>query len=372
MANKVEPTSDVYDFKTVALGFDKQAVIKYIGSLSKKMKVVEEEREEKIRSLEEKLAKALEGGGALLDAERENELQGKIDARDASIASLNKEIELLKKSIAAKDATIKKFQDDSSALSNAQTEQLIASALNFAKQLLDDVDGFKKSVEGYKGSIEKIKNSSLEELASIAPAPVKEEPVKAEPVKAEPVKTEPVKEAPAKKEPAKVESLDETPVKAEPVKKEPVKASEVSMNDLIITENVVEKGEDLVIEDVAVVDKGEDLIAFDEAAPEEKGADLGNDLYEMLIDPSDADTADLSSLLADQEEEDKKLNESLAIKPADVDPGYSEFSDLMASDSDDQTEFERDDDVFNFAFAEEGEEDDADMSTDATPMNNLF
>lgn len=329
MANKVEPKTEVYDFKTVALGFDKQAVIKYIGSLSKKMKAVEEEREEKIHELEAKLEKALEGSGEFLAEERENELQEKIEARDASIISLNKEIEILKNQIAQKEARIKELEASAangsvpvSGVGSEQADQLVANAISFAQQLINGAESYKKSVEKLKSS------------ASKAPAKA---PV----------------EKPAPKAPK----------------------AEMSVDDLIITENVIEKGEDLVASEGPIIEKGEDLIAFDEPVPEEKGDDLGNDLYEMLIEPSDADSADLSSLLADQEEEDIKLNKSLEIQPADIDENlevYGEFSDLMAADTDVSTEFERDDDVFNFAFAEDGEEDDDDMSTDATPMNNLF
>lgn len=321
MANKVEPKTEVYDFKTVALGFDKQAVIKYIGSLSKKMKAVEEEREERIHELEIKLEKALEADGAFLGEERENELQGKIEARDASISSLNKEIELLKKSIADKDARIKELESSAgsapSGASGVASEQFIASAISFANQLISGAESYKKSIENMKSGSDKQAPKASTKKAKSKP----------------------------------------------------------TVDDLIITENVIEKGEDLVADDNPIIEKGEDLVALDAPASEEKGEDLGNDLYEMLIEPSDADSADLSSLLADQEEEDIKLNKSLEIKPADVDENlgaYSEFSDLMAGSGDEHTEFERDDDVFNFAFAEEGEEDDDDMSTDATPMNNLF
>ena len=436
MANQknTQTTSESSGFKTVAFGFDKNEVTLYIASLRKKMKALEEEYEMKI----EEMGKAETTNAA--NASRESELARqsiensyieKLDKAKKENEQLNKEIERLKVAIAEKQNENRTLQEQLDALA-ANGSESDAACAQYAKTLAEATAaaatllGNAKALNAILGG-----TSDAEDEAPAAPKaqPAKkkaekkpiEKPVEEPAIKIdfmpetdnfEDFGDEAAEEAEIEEEAEQAVAYDETfdelksddfadlldvepEAPAEKAEEPAAKPAAEPSSEFADVGDLLADEEEVRVEPISNKVEADidfsDLLADDgEAQPEdiqieelnrktEKGEDLGDDLYEILINPEEElKKADLEQMLLTKEEEDVQANHDLEIQPADIDENMAAI--IAAAENaavpeltPEQIEEKKADvkpispesgDVFDFAFDDNESSDDEDMGTD--------
>lgn len=384
MAKQSVQQNEGNGFKTVAFGFDKNDVTLYIGALRKKMTATEQEYEDKIAQLEIKLNKANNAvNNSQQETRNESANKAKIDELTAEVEALKLENEKITAENTEKDNSIKKLELRLSELENVPTINTTAGSADTSlvlKIAYEHIDELNRVAEEFKDKITKLQYEPTSEMVHIEQEPLAE--------KATP--TAEIKTVGAEKQNASNNDLSkpEASFAIDDADFADLLATPESDDDLSSSIDLSIKPEDDIDLMQLLADdkdnaKGEDLVPVEPKAAEQKGNDLGNDLYEILINPEDSGT-DLFDLLEQKKAAESAENNELEIKPAEIDKTLeitNEFSDLMAVDNEAATDNEwtaheaipkkTEDEMFDFnAFAADEEQSDDDMSTNVMP--NIF
>lgn len=413
--------NDGNGFKTAAFGFDKNDVTMYIATLRKKMKAMEEEYEQKLSEAVITARNATDSSAAVADkaaSDVEKEYQEKLTQREGTIMELQRKVERLEADAEAKNAVIdslkKRVKDDSS--SPVNTVSYLDEAqelLNAAFVHLDDVakssenlrsklvkqqsfinEKMKLSPKKEKRSLDDVKLSTIDNIMADSYKEQDNEPLNATFSSNEDdgimASIEIAPEIPAPAVTTSAPAPAEAPAAAPaPAYEEPINSISAEFDSLLADDDVkpaepekpgsMSENFDFDLNSLLADDEPEDknLTVQEIDLKAEKGDDLGDDLYEMLIDGNES--GDLSSMLAEQDIENKQEELNSSVSPnLDIDPEFlvgdekGEFDSLLAGDDDASGDdlsasfpVSDSDQVFDFAFSDtKDENDDDDMSTD--------